>query len=384
MESTANRLVHLNDNDREQSARCEARIARGQVQALFAFDIGYEISFEKLSDLFPSVPVQSLSPKKQTPAFTQYTRPPRILNLGACDVLFGEAGQIRATLFDFGVASVSYRWAVGKDAGLPIGDLPAMSQLLYQSNLVAKAWEQVRRLAGRIEQAISRPNLSPLVEDYYLFIIERLDTSLQADELLRRYKSVLAQTLRFETTLLSQEQQDDALRQKLCYYDSDLVLIDWNAAIICDQDYDDAANVLELLNVELLEARYIDSVLDRRIQEQASVVHGRTQWPIPLRTPFRKAIQELGELRLESALLAERLGNSLKLIGDLYLARVYSAAADRFYLRQWQKIIADKLDTIDSFYELVTDRVRTAQSQTLELAVIVLILVEVFLALARH
>ena len=384
MESTADRVVRLSIHDREDCVESEVRIARGHVQAFFAFDVGYEVSLEKLSSLFPSVPVQPLSPKKQTPTFAQYTRPPQIVSLGGCESPFGGTGQIRATLFDFGVVSVAYRWAVGNDAGLPLTELPVMSQHLYQSNLVARAREQVQALVGRIEPAINRPNLSPLVEDYYLFVIERLETSLKADDLLRRYKSILAQTLRFETTPLSLEQQDDALKQKLSYYDSDLVLIDWNAAIIYDQDYEDAANVLELLNVELLEARYIDSELDRRIQEQASVAHGRTQWPVPLRTPFRKAIQELGELRIESALLAERLGNSLKLIGDLYLARVYSAAADRFYLRQWQKIIADKLDTIDSFYELVTDRVRTAQSQALELAVILLILVEVFVALLRH
>src|SRR5262245_60959058 len=183
---------------------------------------------------------------------------------------------------------------------------------------------------------------------------------------------------------LSSEQQEDALRQKLCYYESDLLLIDWNASIIYDEDYEDAVTVLELLNVELLEARYIDSELHKRIQEHAGAAQGRKAWTMPLRTPFRKTIQELGELRIESALLAERLGNSLKLIGDLYLARLYSAGADRFYLRQWQKIISDKLDTIDSFYELITDRIRTAQSQALELAIILLILVELFLALLRH
>jgi hypothetical protein len=33
------------------------------------------------------------------------------------------------------------------------------------------------------------------------------------------------------------------------------VCLDWNAALIVDADYEDTANVLELLNVELLEAR---------------------------------------------------------------------------------------------------------------------------------
>ena len=372
------------DPEEEKKGDPEALILQGHISALFAFEVGYEVSLEKLANLLPSVPVQPLSPKKLTPTFAQYNRPPRVLNLGDCPGPFGDTGQVRATLFDFGVVSLAYRWTLAKEHGTLLADLPVISQHLYQSNLVAKARDQVKELVERIKPAIIRPNLSSIVEDYYLFVIERLGPSFEAGELFKKYRSVLAQTLRFETLSLSSEQQDDALRQKLSYYENDLLLIDWNAAIIYDQDYEDAANVLELLNVELLEARYIDSELDQRIQEHANLAHGGTGWPVPLRTPFRKAIQDLGELRIESGLLAERLGNSLKLIGDLYLARVYSTAAERFYLQQWQKTISDKLDTIDIFHHLVTERIRTAQSQTLELAVILLILVELFVALLKH
>jgi hypothetical protein len=43
-----------------------------------------------------------------------------------------------------------------------------------------------------------------------------------------------------------------------------------------------------------------------------------------LRALNRKAIQALAELRLESLVLTERVDNALKLIGDLYLARVHA------------------------------------------------------------
>ena len=201
---------------------------------------------------------------------------------------------------------------------------------------------------------------------------------------MQQARAVLAQALRFETRALSAEQQQDALSQRLSYYESDLLLVDWNSAIIYDEDYEDTASVLELLNVELLEARYIDSELDGRIQEYAQLVHSHKQWPLPFRTPFRPAVRDLTELRVESALLTERVGNSLKLIGDLYLARVYAVAAERFHLQEWDDIVSQKLDMIDQFYQLITDRVRTAQSQTLELAVIALILIELFLAIFRH
>ena len=357
------------------------------MSALFAFDIGYEVSLNELRSLVPSSPVQPLSSKKRTPSFFQYTRPPHVLILGETTSPFDGVGQIQAKVFDFGVLSIAYRWPLPADErGIVLTELPEVSQRLYGLNLLADARKQAVTLLAQIEGAITRPKLSSLVEDYYVFVIERLDGPLKARELHAQHRSTLAQTLRFETLPLSVDQQEDAIRQRLSYYEDDLLIIDWNAAIIYDQDFEDTASVLELLNVELLEARYIDLELDQRVRECAVLAQrDRAAWPIPLRTPFRTAVQDLTEWRIESSLLAERLGNSLKLIGDLYLARVYSATAERFYLRQWESTISHKLDIIEDFYQLLTDRVRTVQSQALELAVVVLILVELFVALfGRH
>jgi hypothetical protein len=108
------------------------------------------------------------------------------------------------------------------------------------------------------------------------------------------------------------------------------------------------------------------------------------EWPIPLRTPYRRALQELTEWRIESTLLSERVTNALKLIGDLYLSRIHAAAAVRLHLPEWEKIIAEKLQILDELYERLDDRVRTAQNQTLEVIIVTLILLEILLAIFRH
>jgi hypothetical protein len=357
------------------------RIQQGQVVALFAFDIGYEISLEKLRGMIETTPIQPLSRKKQTPTYLQYTKPPQILHLGLTSGHFPVPGNIQATIFDFGAVNISYRWPLGQPEDVALGDLPKIGFDLYNFNLEPHAKEQAENLMSKIASAIVRPRLSTLVEDYYLFIIEKLDQPLKADELLQQYRSILAQTLRCELSNLSKAQQDEALSQCISYYENDLAVVDWNAAIIYDRDYEDTANVLELLNVELLEARYIDSQLDKRIAEYGSLTRKRTELPIPLRTPYKKAIQDLAELRLESSLLTERVENALKLVGDLYLARLHSAGAQRFYLQEWDRIIARKLVIISEFYQLLTDRVHTVQSQALEVIIVALILVELVLAL---
>jgi uncharacterized Rmd1/YagE family protein len=76
----------------------------------------------------------------------------------------------------------------------------------------------------------------------------------------------------------------------------------------------------------------------------------------------------------------ERVENALKLVGDLYLARLHSAAAGRFYLHEWDRIISRKLEIISDFYQVLNDRVHTMQSQALEVIIVILILVELVLA----
>lgn len=355
------------------------RILQGQALALFAFDIGYEVSLERLSAMMATTPVQPLSRKKQTPTYLQYTRPPQILHLGIATGHFPAPGNIHATIFDFGAVSISYRWNLAQAVPPSLGDLPQISHDLYNLNLEAHAKEQVENLILKIEPAIVRPKLAELMEDYYLFVIEKLDEPLTAEELIANHRALLAQTLRFEKISLSREQQEEALAQSISYYEQDVTLVDWNAAIIYDRDYEDTANVLELLNVELLEARYIDGQLDKRINEYAGLIRKRIEWPIPLRTPYKKAIEDLAELRLESALLSERVENALKLVGDLFLARLHSAASRRFYLQEWDTIISRKLEIISDFYQLLNDRLHTVQSQTLEVIIVVLIMVELIL-----
>ncbi len=357
------------------------RIQKGKVIALFAFDIGFEVALDKLSGVPSSAPVQPLSPKKQTPAFLQLAKPPRVVNLGEVKPVsvLSEPGQAQVTVFDFGAASLSYQWPL--PAGLPLEELKHTSRALYDLNLESRARERIQKFMEEIRPAITRPELSHLVEDYYLFVVESFDQPLTATELLSASGAPVAQVLRFETQPLSREHREEALNQRLSYYENDLVAVDWNAAFIYDRDYHDTVYVLEFLNVELLEARYIDDQLDRRIGDYQGISLKQSDWLLPLRTPNRKAIQALAELRLESLLLAERVDNTLKLIGDLYLARVHAAAAERLYLRAWQSSISRKLDIIANLYQVLTDRVRTVQSQTLEIIIIALIFAEILMAI---
>ena len=130
----------------------------------------------------------------------------------------------QATVFDFGAVSIAYRWPMREQTS--VDDLPRISHDLHALNLETHAREQVLALMQKIKPTIVRPQLAELVEDYYIFVLERLDQFFLAEELMSRHRESLAQTLRMERGTLSHLQQEEALSQRISYYETDLTLID--------------------------------------------------------------------------------------------------------------------------------------------------------------
>src|SRR5258708_35964690 len=107
------------------------KILKGHVIAFFAFDIGFEILLDQLDTLSTSTTAPPLSKKKQTPAYLQYTKPPRIIGLGETSPLAGMAGQVQATLFDFGAASIAFQWPFSAKDGFEVEGLPHLGDELH-------------------------------------------------------------------------------------------------------------------------------------------------------------------------------------------------------------------------------------------------------------
>jgi hypothetical protein len=136
---------------------------------------------------------------------------------------------------------------------------------------------------------------------------------------------------------------------------------------------DDVRAVLEFTNVELLEMRILDQQLDQAL-DQAYESLSRQAWNrILLPGAFHADVRRIGRLQVDSAILFERVTNTLKLFGDQYLARVYRLASQRFHLESWDATITRKLETLDSIYGKLTDRAATRRMEVLEWIIIVLI-----------
>ena len=79
--------------------------------------------------------------------------------------------------------------------------------------------------------------------------------------------------------------------------------------------------------------------------------------------------------------MIERLENAVKIVGDLYLARLYQGVVRRFRLPAWQETVLRKQRLVAEVNELIGDAADTNRSQLLEVAVILLIAFEILAAL---
>ncbi|HYE03616.1 MAG TPA: hypothetical protein VD963_10325, partial [Phycisphaerales bacterium] len=171
----------------------------------------------------------------------------------------------------------------------------------------------------------------------------------------------------------------DALASRLAYAPTDLVIIDWNAALLLAPpgEADDVRAVLEFANVELLEMRFLDDRLDETL-DRAYVAMDRVTWRRAMIPGADAAgVAKLARLQVDHALLFEGVNNALKLLGDQYLARVYRMAAARLHLPEWDASVLRKLQTVQDIYEKITGRLDARRMETLEWIIIVLILVSI-------
>jgi hypothetical protein len=359
------------------------RIAEGRLFAMFSFDVGYEIDLRRLRGAHPSETANG-SRKDGVPPRIQYSSPAVALAVGSRAVLLG-AGKATADValraHEFGAVTV--RFAIPFDE-VPCDGLPALTAALTAGNtLEAMARAVLQEAVPILAPAIVRPALDghQLVEDYYVVQVSRFDPDTDAPALLGTHRDLLARIVHCEPHPLSPSETDEVLRTAVTYQPRDLVITDWNVALVFDEEWEDAVDVLELLNVQLLELRFLDAMLDRRI----GTLYEHVSRPRRLLSFRREVVRvrELSELRLDTATLRERLVNAVKLVGDLYLTKIYARTAERLHLGEWQRSIDGKLELVQKIADVLSGRAATARAELLELTVILLILFEIVLFFVR-
>jgi hypothetical protein len=280
-------------------------------------------------------------------------------------------GEVDIVIYDFGGVSVIYEI----DFSGSFEELIAFSVELVGSDVFhVDSRRRVASLITVIEQAVRQGNIDPLSEDYFVFQLAGSPGGSTLEDFATRHGSAIARLLRSEADELSDQEIAEVLSARVAFGRRDLALIDWNAALLVDDEPEDVLRVIEFANLQLLELRFLDQRLDRALDRSYEVMSADRSWR-RLRMPGRARgeLSQVAAFQVDAAILHERVNNALKLIGDQYLARVYRATAQRFRVAEWNAGILRKLETIDSIYGKLHDHATEIRMEVLEWIIIILI-----------
>lgn len=359
-------------------------IAAGACYISFAYDVGLSIRLEEASKLVAEVPERETIPhKRRTPTYFEYRPTPLRVTQPGPEITLADSRKVERVelvIYDFGAVSLTYAVPLSG----PLSRLMPLADRLYENReLLEDSRRRVERLVARIAPAVDKPQIADVVEDYVIYQIEAVEPAVPVEDLLRSHRPQLAQILRAETQALSAQEVDDALSHRIAYNPSEAAIIDWNATILFQRDAEDVRAVLEYANVELLELRRLDDQLDH-VLDRSYEAMGRRDWRQSFRVVPGRELRRIARMQMDSALLFEGVNNALKLIGDQYLARLYTMAAARLHLNEWDKSIIRKLQTAEGIYQKLTDQAGTRRMEALEWIVILLIAFEIVMSFVRR
>lgn len=356
------------------------QIEQGVCYALFAYDVALAINLDEAERrIHAGAQRETLRHRRPTPRYFEYRPAPVRVAQAAEPLALGAwvtTANVDIVLYDFGALLVIYR--------IPLqgafSELLTLSDLLYNNAaLLADSHKHVEQLCAVIQPTTTRPEINDIVEDYVIFHIQAFSTPCSLPTLRTTHGEEIARMLRAEPQPLSDVEVEDALLCQVSYGRDDLTLIDWNAALVCDREGEDVRAVLEFANVELLEMRYLDQLLDDALDRSYRTLSKR-RWRSFASIGiggYRAELRHLAQLQVDSAVLFEGVNNALKLLGDQYLARVYRLASQRFHLSEWDASILRKLQTLESIYEKVSDQATNHRMEILEWIIILLIAFEI-------
>ncbi|MEQ1690685.1 MAG: hypothetical protein ABMA00_05330 [Gemmatimonas sp.] len=361
----------------------------GAVIVYRLFDVGYAIDLSSALALLASSAPERLRPLRGEAQALQIRNPPVRVMLGSeALVIDGRPASVElsARIFDFGVISMRARvtmpvdlnWTEFTQFGAAVDAHPAVPEL---------AEACLRQLVERIAGAVERPLIADVREDYTVFRITRAEF---ADGTPARAETIgaldVVPLLLGESRALSVEARRELLPHRFSYYGDDLAILTWESALIVEPgDHDtDVQYLLEFANAQLLELRYYDAILDGELPElyDAIAVARRRRSIFPGRR-FAALLSRLQTVVADTTEVVEHVENALKVTDDVYLARVYSAALEIFRGRAWRTGIDRKLSILRETYAMLNHETQASRSETLEIAIVALIVVEIVMALVR-
>ena len=362
------------------------RVESAQFRCFRLYDVADGLDLERARALVKAEGSSRLRLKREGSEYVQLSSPPLTLDLGARTLLVGGAPvevRVSARLFHHGAVSVCARVPV--PAGATLESLVPVADELYDSTLVdALCLDEVGKLRTILTEAFDDPHLWEQHEAYTVLFVTAMEgapatgAQLLAEPVLARL--VMGESL---APQLSLAETREVLEHAWSYTPHDLAVVEWNAAFLLEPSgSEDLVDLLEIANAQLLELRYYDMVLDAELGRVHQAIQRKRPGSL-LFSPYKELLRQLMLTLIELSEFIERIENALKIVADVYLARVYEGSVKQLRIAQWTEQVSRKHRLLQQTYALLKGEVDTGRALTLEVMVVVLILFEIVMALLK-
>jgi hypothetical protein len=357
----------------------------GEAVYVYAFDVAYDMARQPLRELLGQPVAQfAVDASKRSPRQLFFYKP-QMVRLPPLERI-GPQGPVRVErtikILPVGAISITVRVPFAVEQ---VKDLVDFHDLEFSNGVLQ---DEVRQLAEEIRRELTPVLIRPVPqlfqeEAYTVFCIQTPlpttdGTQFNAENWLATHRREVASLLTQEPDIdhLSKQEADESTGRYLSYYEHDIVVMDWDAALIMDQpeNFDETLYVMELANLQLAELEAYDRMLDDALE--------RSYRDLSLRRSSRSrsdVLRELRDIRIDLARFNDELSNITKFFGDWHLARIYENISARFHLGDWHRSVDGKLKTLDDLYQLLKHDQNNRWMLILEITIVLLFVIDLIM-----
>lgn len=353
------------------------QIKKGKILIYRVFDIGPEINLEKVETIFNENLKEKFRLDRKHNSSLIISKSPTSIHLGRLPInILGETfeAHLICKVWQFGTASLCFQISIENTSWSKLVDY---SQALDAGDEIDEiARKKIKEFQAHIKDALPELNQWDTFEDYITFFIEEFsDPELKPSELPLKVE-IPNLLLAEKKGNLSLKLKNKILENTFQYFDDDLVVVDWNSALVVEPSGSmDVPLVIEFALNQLLEMRYYDDLLDEKLSRLYSSVAGKKRGVFS--NQYSELAEEAGQIYLEISEIIENVENSFKTVGDFYLATIFRETSKRFRYEDWTKSINEKLNNLAEISKLLHSEVNESRNHSLEIIIIVLIAIEV-------
>jgi hypothetical protein len=341
------------------------------------YDIGWEIDLDLLEkELAESFHIDRTSFLRIKPKSIVMDGLPLSIRMGSTTVEKASMTfefSVYARIFDIGVISLCLVYDDDK------GDYKNLEEIAFlfaeQEGLEKHFVLYLNELCPVIKPYVRNFSVNPeFFEDYTIYIMDHLDTSIDPVMLLAGEKKDFSSQMR-----------EEILKSTQSYTKEDRAILSWDSAFLCDPEVPiDLCDLIEFANVLVLELRHYDQELSRQMAKMYEDILLADKLPeFRRRRRYRIIMSHLMQTNTDICEVIEKINNLIKVTEDVYYARVYATMLKVLRSNQWSESVSHKISVIQNNYSMLSDEVRTQHSNFLEWIIIILIAIEIVMTIVE-